>query len=347
MSVFSYPMSGLVFKGQYLDGISSNAHSVEVAFADGNLSIQDDRFAKSAPINALQVSARLGRLPRTVTLPDGSLVVLPDSIFLSQQLQEETSYLRHLESTTLYSVVGVMLLFACAWGFYVALLPWLSDTLAREISIEMQGRLSNDNLEQMDVRMVWKSSTMNEKQQSSLRSQIEGRLGSVALNAVDIQFRESALLGANAFALPGSKIVITDKLVDILSRDELAAVVAHELGHLHHQHNARMLVRQLGLSGVLGLLMGFRGSNDLLMGTAQTLGQAKYSREFEVEADAFSTELMKAMNMSPCLLASALLKLEMASQSEPRSLTAWFSSHPPTRVRIHEVGSACADADTK
>jgi Zn-dependent protease with chaperone function len=338
-------MSGAVFKGEYHDGVSSNAHAVDVTFADGNFIIQDDQFAKSAPIKAIQVSERLGRLPRTLTLPDGSLVVLPDSISLSRQLQEGSSYLQKLESNAIYAGAGVLLLIACLWGFYVALLPWLSDTLAREISIEMEEKLSNGTLENMDVSKVWKASSLNENQQVAIRSQLVERLGSFAMKSVQLQFRESAFFGANALALPGSKIIVTDKLVQILSGDELAAVVAHELGHLHHKHNARMLVRQAGLSGVLDLLLGFQGVNKSIAGTAQTLGQAKYSREFEAEADAYSTELMKAANLSPCLLGSALLKLEKVTPVEPGSHTSWFASHPPTQVRIHGLGNACAKAD--
>lgn len=335
-------MAGVVFNGQYLDGISTNAHSVDVAFIDGNFIIQDDRFDKSTPVNALKVSGRLGSLPRTLTLPDGSLVIVPDSVLLSQYLQEGSSLVLQLESNRLYAAVGLILLVVCAWVFYIALLPWLSDTLAREISVETEVRLSNDSVESLDDGKFWKASTLSEIQQSTIRSQLGSQLGSVAMAPVKLQFRDSVVLGANAFALPGSAIVVTDKLVEILSDDELAAVVAHELGHLHFKHNARMLVRQIGLSEVLGLLMGFRGANDSLLGTVHTLGQSKYSREFEAEADSYSMDLIKAANLSPCLLASALLKLEKASPAESGSRASWFASHPPTLERINDVGNACS-----
>jgi Zn-dependent protease with chaperone function len=334
-------MSAIVFKGEYNDGVSASAHAVDVAFADGSFIIQDERFPKSAPVYALRISARLGRLPRTLTLPDGSQVVLPDSVMLSQQLQEGSSYLGNLEANAVAAVVGVVLLIACAWGFYVVLLPWLSDTVARAISIETEEKLSDGSLKDMDAGKVWKASALTDAQQRATREQLEARLGSAALKPAQLLFRESAVFGANAFALPGSKIVITDKLVEVLSPGEIAAVVAHELGHLHHKHNARMMVREVGLSGVLNLLMGFRGANDSIVGAAQALGQAKYSREFEAEADAYSTQLMKAVHMSPCLLASALLKLEKATPVEPGSHATWFASHPPTQARINDVGGAC------
>lgn len=334
-------MEEVVFQGQYLDGVSANAYSVEVSFEDGNLIIQDDRFGKTVPVSALEVSDRLGRLPRTLKLPDGSAVILPDSQSLSRHLREGTSYLRQLESNALYAAMGLVLLVACAWGFYVVLLPQLSDALAGAISIEMEEKLSNQTLESMDAGKVWKSSSLSQKQQSTIRSQLGSQLGSVAMANVKLQFRESAVLGANAFALPGSEIVITDKLVEILSGDELAAVVAHELGHLHHKHNSRMMVRDIGLTGVLGLLIGFRGANDSLLGAAQALGQSKYSREFEGEADAYSTTLMRSANLSPCLLASSLLKLEAVSKGAPGSHASWFASHPPTQQRVSQIGLAC------
>jgi len=291
-------MSAIIFKGEYCDGVSASAHTVDVAFADGSFIIQDARFPKSAPVHALKVSARLGRLPRTLTMPDGSQVVVPDSIMLSQQLQEGTSYLRKLEANTVYAVAGVILLVACAWAFYVMLLPWLSDTVARAISIEMEEKLSDGSLKDMDASNVWKSSALTDAQQRSIRQRLDAQLGSAAMKPVHLQFRDSAVFGANALALPGSNIVITDKLVEILNPDELAAVVAHELGHLHHRHNVRMLIRQIGLSGVLNLFMGFGGASDSIVGATQALGQAKYSREFETEADAYSMQLMRAAHMS-------------------------------------------------
>ena len=100
-------MPAVIFKGEYNDGVSASAHAVDVAFADGSFIIQDDRFPKSAPVHALKISARLGRLPRTLTLPDGSQVVVPDSIMLSQQLQEGTSYLRKLEANFAVAVAWV------------------------------------------------------------------------------------------------------------------------------------------------------------------------------------------------------------------------------------------------
>jgi len=176
-----------------------------------------------------------------------------------------------------------------------------------------------------------------------IRSQLAQRLGRVALDASAIDFRSSPAIGANAMALGGSQIVITDKLVEILNSDELAAVVAHELGHLHYKHILRLEVRQIGLSGVLSLLVGFHGANDELLGTAIGLGQSKYSREFESEADAYSISLMNASGLSPCLLASSLKKLEQAAASQSGANPSWFSSHPPTQVRINMIGLACGE----
>lgn len=57
-------------------------------------------------------------------------------------------------------------------------------------------------------------------------------------------------IGANAFALPDGTLVVTDELVELAgdNDDEVLAVLAHELGHIHERHGLRLL-RTQGLSG--------------------------------------------------------------------------------------------------
>jgi len=148
------------FKGQYLDGMSSDSHLVEVSFADANFVIQDARFAKSTPIKSLRVSDRLGRLPRTLILPDGSSVTLPDSALLSQLLGETGSFLQKMESGPVYAALGIALLALCGVVFYFSLLPWLSDAVARNLSPAMQKKLAAANLESMDKAGIWSGSKL-------------------------------------------------------------------------------------------------------------------------------------------------------------------------------------------
>ena len=160
-----------------------------------------------------------------------------------------------------------------------------------------------------------------------------------------IAFRDSPDLGANAFALGGGDMVLTDDLIHLLSPEEQVAVVAHELGHVHHRHNQRLWLRQVGLLGAMRLLLGTNGWHDPIANTTQLLGQTRYSREFEADADAYAVGLLTKSGISPCHLATGLRKLEAAAPVHARTQSEWFSSHPLTENRIGKFEGSCRARD--
>ncbi len=57
-----------------------------------------------------------------------------------------------------------------------------------------------------------------------------------------VEFRASPIIGANAFALPGGIVIVTDQLMQLAEHDdEILAVLAHEIGHVKHRHVLRGL----------------------------------------------------------------------------------------------------------
>src|SRR3546814_360305 len=102
----------------------------------------------------------------------------------------------------------------------------------------------------------------------------------------------------NAFALPGGYIGINSGLIVASgSESELAAVMAHEIGHVMQRHIARGIAQQSQGTGIMvasmvgALLAALAGQGDLAMGVA-TFGQAAaidrqlgFSRSAEQEAD--------------------------------------------------------------
>src|SRR6185312_6087019 len=74
--------------------------------------------------------------------------------------------------------------------------------------------------------------------------------------------------------------------------DEIAGVLAHELGHLKHRDNMRGLIHNGGTSFLIGLLFGdISGSGALIFGS-RTLVTSSHSREAEQNADSFAIEIM-------------------------------------------------------
>jgi Zn-dependent protease with chaperone function len=128
----------------------------------------------------------------------------------------------------------------------------------------------------------------------------------------------------NAVALPGGYILIFNDLIgEARSPDELAGVLAHEIGHVRHRDTITALVRQLGLSVVLG---GFNGQ---VGGTLNGLLALSYSRDAEREADQYSIDTLRAANVSPIPTATFFAKLgKLAGGATIERSMSWMASHP-------------------
>ena len=133
----------------------------------------------------------------------------------------------------------------------------------------------------------------------------------------------------NAITLPGGRIFIFDKLIkDAKSPDELAGVLAHEIGHVRHRDTVTALVRQLGLSIVLGGVQGDVG------GTLNAVLAMSYSRGAEQAADRFSIEALRKANISPIATAKFFDGLSKMSGGEKMERAAsWVASHPVSADR--------------
>jgi predicted Zn-dependent protease len=99
----------------------------------------------------------------------------------------------------------------------------------------------------------------------------------------------------NAVALPGGRIVVFRGLLDqIESENELAMVLAHELGHFAHRDHLRGLGRGLGLAVAAALLLGEDNSASSLVSKAVLTFQINYSQAQEAAADRFGVDLLTA-----------------------------------------------------
>jgi len=97
----------------------------------------------------------------------------------------------------------------------------------------------------------------------------------------------------NAVALPGGNIIVYKGLLDqVESENELAMILAHELGHFAHRDHLRGLGHGLGITLVTTLIFGQESAaSDLAAKTLLTF-QTKYSREQESAADQFGVDLL-------------------------------------------------------
>ncbi|MEY9357986.1 Zn-dependent protease with chaperone function [Bradyrhizobium yuanmingense] len=137
----------------------------------------------------------------------------------------------------------------------------------------------------------------------------------------------------NAFALPGGKVFVLKGLLDKAeSPDELAGILAHELGHLKHYDNMRGLIYNGGTSFLIGLLFGDITGSSAVIFASRSLVEASYSREAETGADTFAIEIMHALGRSP--KPAAQLMFRITGKEGGSGLTNILASHPLTEDRL-------------
>lgn len=98
---------------------------------------------------------------------------------------------------------------------------------------------------------------------------------------------------ANAFALPGGYVYVFEGLIDKAeTADELAAVIAHELGHVANRDGMRAVLQGAGLSFLFGMMLGdFVGGGAVVL-AARTILESSYSRSVEHAADRYGVAVM-------------------------------------------------------
>ncbi len=168
----------------------------------------------------------------------------------------------------------------------------------------------------------------------------------------------------NAFAAPGDQIVMSGKLIrNANSADEVAGVLAHEMGHAVKLHPETNIVRALGILAALQLFTA--GESGAFGELAFFLVQSGYSRQAETEADEFAAKTLTKSNIDTRPLAGFFeriikqrkIKLEKSKsekdkkstqknenektsvqstndENDSRSIMQWISTHPATSDRI-------------
>jgi Zn-dependent protease with chaperone function len=144
---------------------------------------------------------------------------------------------------------------------------------------------------------------------------------------------------ANAVALPGGKIYIFRGLIDAAKTpDEVAGVIAHEIGHVANHDGMRRLIQSGGSSYLIGLLFGdIAGSGAVLM-LAREIAGASYSREAETRADAAAISAMRDLGRSPVGLGELLSRL--SPDDKESQVGNLLRSHPLSAERLDAVRRA-------
>ncbi len=141
----------------------------------------------------------------------------------------------------------------------------------------------------------------------------------------------------NAFALPGGYVYIFDALVNKLDTDdEIAAVLAHELGHVAARHSIKKLQSAIGMNALMLLSVGMSRDSKTINDTNYALNQlmVAYSREAEEEADKLSVEYLRLAGYNANAVIEALEFMQYARKKGKLMKYTFFRTHPYISERI-------------
>ncbi len=149
----------------------------------------------------------------------------------------------------------------------------------------------------------------------------------------------------NAFALPGGKVGINTGIFTVAkNQDQLAAVIAHEIGHVVSRHHDERVTRQMGAQaglGILGAIVGSAYGQGAANTTSQLGGMAAQgifllpnNRTQESEADVVGQQLMASAGFNPQQAVNLWENMIAASNNRQPQ---WLSTHPDPRARISEL----------
>jgi Zn-dependent protease with chaperone function len=149
---------------------------------------------------------------------------------------------------------------------------------------------------------------------------------------------------ANAITLPGGYIYVFEGLLDKASTpDELAGVIAHEVGHVAHRDGTRTVLQAAGLSLLFGMLLGDFVGGGAVVFAAKIILQTNYSRAAESAADEYGVALIDKIGGDPRGLARLLSQIAGTTHPGPKILL----DHPETSERVALIEKMAGSAPVR
>ena len=334
------------FDAVYYDGKTSARRNVRVHGYTGVIQIVGEGLRLDVPLNKLRVDPPVSGTRMALHLPGGAQLQTDDHAAVEALLPRAHGFERWvhaLERRWPYALTGVAVIAAFAWWSVVDGLPRAAKLAAGFVPPAVEAKLGEQTLSFFESKLC-KPSLLDASRQDAL----QGRFATLASGLGDgysyrMLLRDCRAIGPNAFALPGGAVVVTDALVKVAQNDDqVSAVLAHEIGHVHYRHGLRMALQAAGLAALTAALFGDALSITGLATSIPTiLLQTGYSRGFETEADDYAFGRLKEIGLSPKAFAEMMLLLEKShgSRSDDESKD-YLSTHPSTAKRIERAFAA-------
>ena len=337
-----------------IDGFISEAQSSKnepcQLAVDGNsisLVYAGQKEPANFSIKELKFDPPLGSLNRKIKFPDGRIFETADHQGVDQ-LKNGGFWQRVWKAETfgwhlLPLAIATPIL---AFGMYRLVMPLLISAGMAVTPDQALYAMDRSSMESIDFTVTNPSEISHDRRveiQKIFKNLLEARPKNYPGTDPDriykykLHFRSSNFMGPNAFALPGGTIVITDDLIQEFSDDHvIAAVLAHEIGHVEQEHSLRQLYRALGMAAMVTVIAGDAGPmlEDMLWEGSAVLSLS-FSRENEIQSDDYSYRTLKAAGLPTNGLIDFFEQIEEKFPSSEQG--EWRMTHPIGDKRIANI----------
>ena len=345
-----------MIKASYFDHRQSQLQSIYLDLQEQDFGVLANGKRYKLNKKRLKLEERFEHAPCILNFPDGSHCEIhdeADQLALLAYLDYQPSLVQRWQKKWKWALLaiimmGVMLGAAREWG-----VPVVADKIASRLPLSYERALGADIMKLLDKGMLRPSKLSYAK--IAQIEEIVNRLQTEQLRMpIHLEVRSAPQIGANAFALPGGTIVVTDELVDLITgrgskelsgalAEELASVLAHEIGHVEKNHGMRRLVRDAMVTVIAGSL--FSDFSSVASLASAGLVNMEFSREMETEADDYAIDSLKQADISPSRLADVLEHMEKSvrkhgEESSRKHFSQYLSSHPATEDRAARFRAA-------
>lgn len=327
-----YPGSSRRFEAKI--SINHTADTLEL------VNIETGKVLLICALSNATVDKAAGSGPRQIYLPDNWLIQIenPEDVALFGEA-DRNRILRFFEEIhpRLFAVVAAAALATwMVWKYGLTLIVAVAVFMTPE---HLRDIMDRGTMQSIDLLMA-EPSALAAADREDVREIFDAIVSQVPQRDQDTRqfallFRNVPAMGANAFALPGGTIVVTDQLVADFGADAdvVAGIIGHELAHTLQDHGLKQLYRGLSIYVLLAMIAGDLGPvlEDIAL-EGQLLLRLSFSRAHEAEADQIGIQLATGAGFDGRGLARFFAALHAQHGDVP-----WLSTHPSFESRIEAI----------
>jgi beta-barrel assembly-enhancing protease len=208
-------------------------------------------------------------------------------------------------------------------------LPRLADVLANHLPLATEVAFGQTVITQMERVLGGRDGNLacGDPEGEAALNRLASRLLDGQALAYPIRLSVFDHEMVNAFAAPGGQIVILRGLLETAdSAEEVAAVLAHEIGHVESRDPTCLLLRAAGSAGVVSLILGDVTGGTMFALVGEQLLQSAYTRKAEVGADDYALQMLQAARVDAAAFGDFFEKLQKSERGF--GLPEYLSSHP-------------------